>query len=497
MTKDIKSPTPKREQPGIGRSTLINLSGLLVPTIVALITVPLYLKQIGEVRYGVLLLAFTFLGYFGAFDLGLGRAVAQRVARQDSIEERNHTFWTAFIISGIMGVVGAIVLYFLGQWLFSEVFNIPTNLRHEMVSAIPWLAAIVPITAIISVLAGTLEGRQAFLAMNISQIIGVIGLQVLPLSAAMLGHKSMPVLLASALIGRLLGVIVLIASTSHMLPIRNLPHIHKPDIGPLLRFGGWMTLSGMAIPLLSIIDRFFIGTVIGPAAVTAYAVPYNLTQRFTYLPYAISTTLYPRFARNLESDQKKLLNDGISTLVAIQTPLIILGILIMHPFLDLWVGSTLASRASPVAIIFLIALWINGPAYIPHNMLPAIGRPDIMVKFYAWEIIPFLILLYIFIKDYGIIGAAIIFAIRAVADSAFCFIITNSSALSSRLFLITAPFIIVSATLSWQKHWGALTIIIAFICFTSSLYTAIKIMPQFIIDASLKKLRSLMDSQGN
>ena len=114
------SESPKRG-PGIGRSTLINLLGLLVPTVVGLATVPLYLHQIGEIRYGVLLLAFTFLGYFGA-----------------------------------------ILLYFLGQWLFAAIFRIPAELRPEMENAVPWLAAIVPLTAVISVLAGALEARQSF-----------------------------------------------------------------------------------------------------------------------------------------------------------------------------------------------------------------------------------------------------------------------------------------------------------------------------------------------
>ena len=145
-----------KHSPRIARSTLINLAGLLIPTVVSLATVPLYLRWIGEVRYGVLLLAFTLLGYFGAFDLGLGRAVAQRIARQESSGERNRTFWTAFVLSAGMGVLGGIILYFLGHWLFAEVFQIPATLRGEAQQAIPWLAAIVPLIALISVLAGAL-----------------------------------------------------------------------------------------------------------------------------------------------------------------------------------------------------------------------------------------------------------------------------------------------------------------------------------------------------
>lgn len=485
-----------KKEPTIGKSTLINFSGLLVPTIIALVTVPLYLHKIGEVRYGVLLLAFTFLGYFGAFDLGLGRAVAQRVARQDSVEERNHTFWTAFIISGAMGILGAVILYFLGQWLFADIFRIPANLRFEMTNALPWLSLIVPLTAIISVLAGALEGRQAFLALNLSQITGVIGLQMLPLSIALLGYKSMPDLLAAALIGRFIGVIVMMIVTIRKLPLKGCPHIHKKEIGPLIHFGSWMSLSGLAIPLLTIIDRFFIATLIGPAAVTAYTIPYNLTQKFTYLPYALSTTLFPVFSQNLDRNNSKLLNHGIKIIIAIQTPIIILGILLMQPFITYWIGPAISNEATPVAIILLVALWISGPAYIPHNMLPAIGKPDIIVKFYAIETLPFLILLYFFVKELGIIGAAISFFVRAFSDSVFCLLITKSLAPSFKYFLATSPTILISATISLSTNFGLLSSLTSILCIILSLYTSKKIIPYHFTTEIFKKIKPLRKPQG-
>ena len=435
--------------PRIARSTLINLAGLLIPTVVSLATVPLYLRWISEVRYGVLLLAFTLLGYFGAFDLGLGRAVAQRVARQESTEERNRTFWTAFILSAGMGVLGGIILYFLGHWLFAEIFQIPAALRGEAQKAIPWLAAIVPLVALISVLAGTLEARQAFLSLNASQIIGVIGLQAFPLLSIALGHGSIAALIAAALAGRMVGVLVMFWLTARRLPFAGWPALHRAEIGPLLRFGGWVSVSGAVIPLLTIVDRLIIGARLGAAAVTAYTVPFNLTQRLTYLPYALSTTLFPRFSQAQGEDAKGLLRQAVTALTAIQTPFIVFAILLIHPFLILWIGADLAAKMAPVAIILLLGIWINGPAYIPYAYMPAQGRPDLMTKFYLAELAPFLFILWVLIAWLGIVGAALAWAIRSSADAIFCFAATGTTKTYGRAISFTLIPVIAAAFMAF------------------------------------------------
>src|SRR5437667_12210334 len=64
----------------LARNTVWNLSGQLLPMIVAVITVPLLVRGLGVARFGVLSLSYVLIGYFSLFDLGIGRALTKLVA---------------------------------------------------------------------------------------------------------------------------------------------------------------------------------------------------------------------------------------------------------------------------------------------------------------------------------------------------------------------------------------------------------------------------------
>ena len=97
----MKSPSvPEREarahSSSISGNASLNLLGSILPMVITLLTIPPYLRLIGDVRFGVLALVWVFLSYFGLFDMGLGRGTAKYIAelrgRADSSEG---LFWTA------------------------------------------------------------------------------------------------------------------------------------------------------------------------------------------------------------------------------------------------------------------------------------------------------------------------------------------------------------------------------------------------------------------
>src|SRR5215471_7527755 len=66
----------------LAKNTLWNLFGNCAPILVAVFCIPILIRTLGKERFGVLTLAWALIGYASLFDLGLGRALTQLVARK-------------------------------------------------------------------------------------------------------------------------------------------------------------------------------------------------------------------------------------------------------------------------------------------------------------------------------------------------------------------------------------------------------------------------------
>src|ERR1700675_1921015 len=91
---------------------VINVLGAIVPLGVALVTVPIYVRHIGDARYGVLSIVWVLLGYFGFLDLGLSRAAVNALARlRDAPREaRVRILVTTLMLNLGLGLLGSLCL---------------------------------------------------------------------------------------------------------------------------------------------------------------------------------------------------------------------------------------------------------------------------------------------------------------------------------------------------------------------------------------------------
>ncbi len=431
----------------IRRHTIYNLLGSVIPLAVSLVTIPVYLKLIGEARYGVLAIAWLLLGYFGLFDLGLGRATAQRIAalRCDTPAKRAEAFWTALVLNIGLGVIGGLVIWPVAFYFFGRAFKVDDALRPEVMAAVPWLILAVPMATLSGVLSGALQGKERFLELNLVSVAGTALFQLVPLGAAMLWGPSLNVLLPAALFSRLFTLLMLFERCQRHVTLGNAPTFAHTQAKELLRFGGWVTVTALVGPLMTTLDRFIIGAMAGAEAVTNYTVPFQLGQRSTILSGALSSALFPRFTAVSRHEELQLAHEGLRMLLIVMTPIVAAGLLFIEPFLAWWITPAFAAQSACVGQILLLGFWANSFAIIPFVQLQARGRPDLVAKCHLVEVLPYFGLLYVGLTDFGTVGAALAFSARVIVD--FTLLAGLAGTLRSTLRSLWQPMAILAAAL--------------------------------------------------
>lgn len=402
----------------VSRHTSYNLLGSAIPIVLALATVPVYLKLLGPDRYGVLAIAWLLLGYFGLFDLGLGRATSFRIAalRDASPQARADTFWAALSINLVMGLVGAVVLWAAAGYFFAHVFKVDEHLRPEILAGVPFLAASVPIATLMGVLAGAMQGREKFLETNSISVLSTTLFQLFPLMVAWRAGPNLVWLLSAAVSARVLALMVL-GYRCHVELTRGHPRrLVRSEMPLLLKYGGWVTLSSVVGPMLVIFDRFVIGAVLGAASVTTYTVPFQLAQRIQILPSAVTNALFPKMSA-ASAEQRIAMTYKASLTLASLVSLPVLGaIFLLESFLHFWIGARMGAEAAPIGRIVLIGFWANAFALIPFMRLQSTGRPDLVTKMLLIQLLPYFLCLYLGMTYLGLQGAALAFTGRCIAD---------------------------------------------------------------------------------
>jgi O-antigen/teichoic acid export membrane protein len=483
----------------IRRNSIYNLAGSLAPTVVAIITVPLYLRLIGVDRYGVLALVWVFLGYFGVFDLGLSRATAQLIAklRQAEPSERANAFWTALMLNSAFGVVGGLLFWPVARIYFATYFQVAEPLRLEILAAVPWLAAAVPVATISGVLCGALQGREQFLALNVSSTLGSLLYQLLPLVVAWLHGPDLAWLVLASLIGRVLIFVIMFDQCYRHVPLKGAPLVSRGLIPMLFRYGGWVTVTSLVSPLMVVLDRFVIGALTGAKAVTYYTVPYNLAIRVMVIPTSLTAALFPRFAAAEGEENDRIFGEAVQVLLVVVTPLIIVGLIIMNPFLSWWVGPKFAENAAVVGQILLLGLWANCFSFIPYTLFQAQGRPDLVAKCHLAELLPYMVILYFSLSQWGIAGAAMAWTVRVAMDCILLFALSELPLKVYCSFIIPAMLLGLTAFFVFNLPAGSMFVWFTGVAlFLFSLFWAWRFLPPSLGAYLPESLRGLALKRG-
>lgn len=443
------------------RHTAYNIAGQVIPLVLSLVTIPIYLDLIGDARFGILALIWLFFSYMSLADLGMGQASARQLARlaiapEEGRREGKKVLSTAFVISLALGMLGAILAQPLGIWLFSRQSPNDHELGMELLAAIPWAAALVPLTAVAGVANGALQARRAFAEINILGVLASILVLIVPLAIAAVCGPNLEWLVAGVVCVRIVLLPLTLWRACRFYFSELSIEFDSLYAGQLLRFGGWMTVSAVVGPLMVIADRFAIGMQIGSRAVSQYVIPFQMAERSTVFSVALTQALFPSFVKaTSETEKLQLSTLGIKRVTVWTTPLFAFALLFAGPFLAWWISPELAANSTSVAQILLISYWINSIAMIPLTKLLADNQPNLVAKCHLIELLPYLILLYAGTNLFGIIGAAAAFALRVAVDFFLLSHMAGTLQISLRFLLVPGLLLAGIATSAHLTNpWG-------------------------------------------
>jgi O-antigen/teichoic acid export membrane protein len=438
----------RRSRAGLAGNTLILTTGTVVQTIVALVTVPLYLSQLGQERFGIWVIAGIVIAYFGLLDRGLGAAVQTEVARldDDSAALRARLVWTGATFNALVGIVAALGVLLVGEILFARVIDIPGDLQAESVQALPAMAASVPLIAVSAVFQGVLMARGRVATVSTLETTRLLGLQLVPLAFVYWQGPDLRWLALGVLVVLVVATIVYV-TTCAIVALR--PHAWaRPSREVALRlfhYGKWITATSVLTPLLDFSDRVVVGAVKGASAVTPYAIAYNLTTRMTIIPYNVIRVTFPRFSALSIAESQRLATSALVAVAAVTAPAAVIGSVISGPFFEWWLGGDVARSAAPVAAVLFAGFWINGLGYVPATLLQAQGRPDRPARFHALEIVPFLVILAVGVHLAGAMGAAIAWTLRVLFDGLLLLTVASIGWWENRRLLVTSTIVAAAA----------------------------------------------------
>jgi O-antigen/teichoic acid export membrane protein len=409
-------------------NTLFNVAGQALPLLVGIPTIPYVVHGIGLERFGILSFAWVLLGYFGLFDLGLGRATTKFVAEclgRDELHLLPELVWTSVGFQLVVGAVGGALVAVAVPAVVGRFLTVSPQYLSETELSFYILALSLPVVLVSAAFRAVLESSQRFDLINYVKVPANTSIFLLPAMGLALGF-GLPGIVALLVLSRVATAVVYLVLCLKVFP--NLGERFRFDaarLRSLLAYGGWVTVSNVISAFLASGDRFVIGALASMSAVSYYTAPSEMVGRLTIFPASLVLTLFPAFssleAQGARERLENLHARAIKFLLLTLGPLLALLIVLAPEILRLWLGADFAAQSTLVLQILAVGVLVNSLACLPLALIQGLGRPDVAAKFHIFELPVYAILLWFLIQRMGIAGAALAWSFRVALDALLLF----------------------------------------------------------------------------
>lgn len=407
--------------------TLLQIIGFFFP----LVLTPFIISKIGEAQFGLYALILGFVGVFGLFDLSISSSFVMYISKhyvKKDFNTLNKYFNTGFFYYVVFSLVIVSVVYFFSEQILS-LLNIPAELMSTAITVFNIGLLIFFITSSFTIFSSVLIALQKMYVTSIAGIFINLLNFVLLFILLLNGYGLVGIMWAQLITVVLANLVNIIYVKTNIKELSfSARYFSKTPLKEMSIFGTQMQVSKLAGFASEKYDEFLLAYFSVLNNVTYFNVANRISRTGRMVPYQLIPQIAPVAselnAREETEKLKQLYSDTTKYLTLASVPVFIFIFIFAELIMTTWLGAGYEISAQILRILVLGQL-INMTVSAPGNsIIPNLGFP----KYQMYEGLIYLginlILSFILIKFYGILGAAVGNVISILISSCYVFFIS-------------------------------------------------------------------------
>ncbi|MCH8327774.1 MAG: oligosaccharide flippase family protein [Candidatus Marinimicrobia bacterium] len=308
----------------LSAQTLFYGLGHILARSITFLLLPLYTNLFSPAQYGVVSLAYAFMGFMAvALHYGLDAALMKRYIQADDAE-KPHYLITAYLSFVVTSVLIAVALYLLREPLAGPILGGPYG-RY-----LAYIACILCLDVLWSVPQLLLRSENrpgAFLGFSLTNVVLSLTLNILFVLKMNMGVEG--VLLGNLITSGVLFVVSFPVVARRMASGRFSPRLWRQ----LMRFGLPFLPAGIFAMMMELADRYLLMALTDMQTVGLYSAGYKLGSLMLLVVMGFNMAWHPFFLRQGDSPESRQLFARITTYVLAVLGMVWVMMLVWVPYL--------------------------------------------------------------------------------------------------------------------------------------------------------------------
>ncbi|MDP9051301.1 MAG: oligosaccharide flippase family protein [Acidobacteriota bacterium] len=398
----------------IARGVLSNWFAMAATLAVGFFLQPYIVHRLGDVAYGVWVLAVSSVSYMIMLDLGMATSVLRFISKghatqdhQGASEALSAVLWVRLQISALILVLSGVLAA-----VFPAMFKVPPGLASDARKSLLIIGFTMAISMSFGIFSATLSALNRYDLRSYVTVFQLVIRVVGVVTVLRTGHGILAIAFCE-LLAAIVGNAMLLYLARRIYPELEI-QLGKPKpevLRKIWSYSVYAFLITVAVQLVYQSDNLVVGAFVSASAVTYYSIG-NTLCRYTQQFIGSMTATFCPAASTYEaagdlSGLRALYFNGTRATLAISLPIVLTLIIRGHSFIGLWMGAKYAGPSGAVLVILAIALLVSLQNLTAGSIALGIEKHKVMAWWAIGEGVANLALSIVLGRKFGLNGVAI------------------------------------------------------------------------------------------